>query len=361
MPRGEINIDVKSVQGASCFARATQVAAVLRFTAKGRFVRLIDMSPIANPHSRQSQKIAAAEITSRDNHWLKKFRSVLAGDREGGESIGVEGIRMVESALGSGLAMEAILVSESGEKYLSKLAVRLAERIDKKCTVLVTTDRLFAGIAATQAPQGIAALLSPPVWTMQDLLRGTPLIVMLAGVQDPGNVGTILRAAEAFGASGAIVSSAGNLGTADPLNSKALRASAGSALRLPILRDAAHTLLAQLRSSNVKVCATVPDLSGQSRKNPENGEKGILQRALKPWEVDWKSPIALLIGNEGAGLPDRMIRDADFSVTIPQVPAKTPAGIESLNAAMAATALLYEAMRQRRAAAPASVVTDKRL
>jgi len=306
------------------------------------------MSPIAHTRSRQSLRIATAEITSRDNRWLKRFRSILAGDRDAGESIGVEGLRMVEAALGSGLAVEAVLVSESGEKHLGKLA----GLIGTKCNLLRTTDRLFSGIADTQTPQGIAALLSPPAWAFQDLLRGTPLIVVLAGVQDPGNVGTILRASEAFGASGAIVTSAAGLGTADPYSPKALRASAGSALRLPLLRDTSNSLLARLQTSNVKVCATVPDLEASMRNEGESTPKAAPLHAAQPWKVDWKRPIAVLIGNEGAGLPDEMVRGADFSVTIPQAPARTPVGVESLNAAMAATVLLYEAMRQRRADAP---------
>ncbi len=171
------------------------------------------------------------------------------------------------------------------------------------------------------------------------LLLGTPLIVVLVGVQDPGNVGTILRAAEAFGATGAATCSSGAVGTADPLGPKALRASAGSALRLPILRGiSAAALLAKLRVSGVKIYAAVADTS------PSRGS-GL--RSLRPWEADWKSPSALLIGNEGAGLPEGIVRSADARVAIPQATPATPAGIESLNAAMAATVLLYEAMRQR--------------
>ena len=244
----------------------------------------------------------------------------------------------MEAALGSGLPIEALLVSESGEKHLAKLA----HLIDSKCNVLRTTDRLFAGIADTQTPQGVAVLLPPPISTAEDILRGVPLVVVLVGVQDPGNVGTIVRAAEAFGATGAIASSTGDLGTADPFGPKAMRASAGSALRLPILRNAAADIVAQLQASNVKICAAVPDVHGK-----QDGKTSGLPPLAKPWEVDWKSPTALLIGNEGAGLPDKIVAGADFRVSIPQAAATTPVGVESLNAAMAATVLLYEAMRQR--------------
>jgi TrmH family RNA methyltransferase len=162
------------------------------------------------------------------------------------------------------------------------------------------------------------------------------------GVQDPGNVGTILRAAEAFGSTGAAICSADEIGTADPFGPKALRASAGSALRLPILRGISPTdLLAQLRVSDVKVYAAVAD-TNDPRKPAADATP-----AVRPWEIDWKSPSALLIGNEGSGLPQEIVRAADARVSIPQATVKTPVGVESLNAAMAATVLLYEAMRQR--------------
>lgn len=276
-----------------------------------------------------------ATITSRDNRWLKRFRSALSGDEIGDGLVGVEGVRLVEAALGSGLSVEAILVSQSGERHLSRIEHLLSSDLQ----ILHTTDRLFEGIADTQSPQGIAALVRPEPATIENLLRGTPLVIVLVGVQDPGNVGTILRAAEAFGATGAAACSLGKLGTADPLGPKALRASAGSALRLPILRGmSSGALLAKLGASGVKTYAAVAGT---------NQDRNSAPPLLRPWEIDWKSPSALLIGNEGAGLPDEIVRSAGARVSIPQATAKVPIGIESLNAAMAATVLLYEAMRQR--------------
>jgi RNA methyltransferase, TrmH family len=276
-------------------------------------------------------------ITSRDNRWLKKFRACLAGEEENEGLTGVEGARLVESALGAGLAVEALLVSESGEKYLAQIQTSLTPEI----RILRTTDRLFASVTGTQTPQGIAALVQPKVFSVEDVLRGIPLVVVLAGVQDPGNVGTILRAAEAFGATGAATCVAAGNGTANALAPKALRSSAGAALRLPILRGVSFPILAaQLRVSGVKIYAAVP---GSYPKKESKSEPGL--RTLLPWEVDWKSPAALLIGNEGAGLPPEMVRAADAKVCIP--PAIAAVGAESLNAAMAATVLLYEAMRQR--------------
>jgi len=157
-------------------------------------------------------------------------------------------------------------------------------------------------------------------------------------VQDPGNVGTILRAAEAFGATGAATCAWGNLGTANPLAPKALRASAGSALRLPVLQGVAPPiLLAQLRMAGVKLYAACPErMENVASKSA----------SLSPWEADLRGPVALLVGNEGAGLPPEVERSTDALVRIPLAP-----GVESLNAAVAASVLLYEASRQRGAQA----------
>ena len=289
------------------------------------FVTLLRMAERRKTNPQENLSELPAVITSRDNRWLKRYRSALAGEHSGDDFVGVEGVRMVEAALGSGLPVESLLVSKSGERHLSRLAPLLASGLQ----ILRTTDRLFSGVADTQKPQGVA----------EDVVEGLALVVVLVGVQDPGNVGTILRAAEAFGVTGAATCA----GTANPLSPKALRASAGSALRLPILRSASSaTLLAQLRVSKVKLYAAVPDC------NSHNGGRSDATPTVKrPWEADWKSRVALLIGNEGAGLPEEIVRSCDARVTIPQRKSKGPMGVESLNAAMAGTVLLYEAMRQR--------------
>jgi TrmH family RNA methyltransferase len=171
---------------------------------------------------------------------------------------------------------------------------------------------------------------------------GTSLIVVLVGVQDPGNVGTIVRAAEAFGASGAATCPADGIGTADPFGPKAMRASAGSSMRLPIASAVSPPiLLAQLRINGLKVYAAIaaPEDSKNKASNADWSRCA--------WDIDWKAPAAILIGNEGAGLPADLVRSADAGVYIPQAAATAAVGIESLNAAMAASVLLYEAMRHR--------------
>jgi RNA methyltransferase, TrmH family len=288
----------------------------------------------------RKQPSEPALLTSRDNRWLKRFRVCLAGEQISEDGfVGVEGVRLVEAALYSGLPVAALLVSDSGERHLGRLRASLSPDMQ----ILRTTDRLFAGIADTQTPQGVAVLVRPATATIKDVIRGVALLVVLVGVQDPGNVGTILRSAEAFGATGAVTCSAVAIGTANPFAPKALRASAGSALRLPILQGMSPAiLLAQLRVSGVKLYAAVSDHCAQERRQTD-----AVPPLVRPWEADWKSPAALLIGNEGAGLPAEVVRAADARVSIPQTPATLPAGVESLNAAMAATVLLYEAMRQR--------------
>jgi len=296
----------------------------------------------------------AAILTSRDNRWLKEFRVAL---REGlpteSGCVGVEGVRLVEEALRSGCPIQAVLFSESGERHRERLS-SLVDRPEMAFPVLRTTDRLFEGLADTEHPQGVAALVKPRETTFDDLVRApqaacAPLLVILAGVQDPGNVGTILRTAAAFGATGAATAAAGISGTANPFSPKALRASAGAALHLPILAGMSLSiLLAQLRVAGIRTLASsvrelparLADAEDALKRAPTASEATALPVA--PWEVDWCQPVALLVGNEGAGLPEDVERSADARIRIPMA-----GGIESLNAAAAAAVVFYEAARQR--------------
>jgi RNA methyltransferase, TrmH family len=280
---------------------------------------------------------SSARISSRDNKWLKEFRMALRGGlpTESG-AVGVEGPRLVEEALRSACPIRGVLYSESGERHHARLAPYL-DRPEVNIPVLHTTDRLFAGIADTESPQGVAALVCPRSFTMEEILRtgegcSSPLILVLVGVQDPGNVGTILRSASAFGASAAITAASGQSGTASPFAPKALRASAGAALHLPVLAGhAAVAAIEQLRARGIYVMAS------SSRESP-----GTSQPLLSPWQVNWCRPVALLIGNEGQGLHEEIERAADALIRIP-----IASTVESLNAAAAAAVLFYEAARQR--------------
>src|SRR5271167_98725 len=181
---------------------------------------------------------APGVLTSRENRWLKEFRMALRGGLPTASgSVGVEGVRLVEEALRSGCRIEAVLFSESGERHRERLAPWI-DRPEMAFPVLRTTDRLFDGIADTEHPQGVALLVEPRKVELADLLATpegacSPLLVVLAGVQDPGNVGTILRTAAAFGATGVVTTATGQSGTASPFAPKAMRASAGASLYLP--------------------------------------------------------------------------------------------------------------------------------
>jgi len=287
---------------------------------------------------RGEQREQEGLLTSRDNRWLKAFRAALRGaGPRAGEPIGVEGPKLVQEALRSGLEAEALLFSESGERDAEHVlrAASESETGIPRLRILRTTDKLFASVAGTDAPQGVAALFRQREWTLEDVLRGpgamreaAPLVAVLAAVQDPGNVGTVVRSAEAFGATGVIATR----GAADPWSPKALRASAGSALRLPLQRGMAiPILIAQLKIADVRIYA-----AASKQDSPE-------RRAAVLEETDLRGPVAIFIGNEGSGLPPEMLRAADGIVSIP-----TSGAVESLNAGIAASIVLYEAARQRK-------------
>lgn len=265
---------------------------------------------------------AGTQITSRDNQWLKTFRAALRSSRPEENRIALEGSHLVTEAIRSELKIEALLVSASGEKHLTELQSQL----DHSTHILHTSDKLFASVADTETPQGIAALARAPESKLEDMLIVDPLVIVLVAAQNPGNVGAILRSAEAFGATGAIATR----GTAHPYSPKALRASSGSSLRLPVIADlAAPIALTQLHVSGLQI------LAASSSRNAA---------AKRPDELDLRAPFALLIGNEGTGLPPEVERSADALVRI-----QLAESVDSLNAAVAASLILYEAARQRRA------------
>lgn len=288
-----------------------------------------------------AEHLTADLITSRDNKWLKTFRTALRGTGPAeNDPIAIEGRKLVEDSLRSGLEAVALLVSESGERELEYVLRAASESVAgiPRARVLRTTDKLFESVAGTETPQGVAALFRQPAWQFEDVLRGAasadgaflaraPLLVVMAGVQDPGNVGTIVRSAEAFGATGAVTTR----GSADPWSPKAVRASAGSALRLPLLRGTAvPVLLAQLRVADVKIVAA---------SSHAVAERGTERHVA----ADVRDSVAIFIGNEGAGLPQEVEHAADARIAIP-----IAESVESLNAGIAASIVLYEAARQRK-------------
>jgi TrmH family RNA methyltransferase len=288
-----------------------------------------------------AEHLTADLITSRDNKWLKTFRAALRGIGPAeNDPIAVEGRKVVEDCLRSGLEAVALLVSESGERELEYVLRAASESVTgiPRARVLRTTDKLFESVAGTETPQGVAALFRQPEWQFEDVLRGAaspdgaflgrvPLLVVMAGVQDPGNVGTIVRSAEAFGATGAVTTR----GSADPWSPKAVRASAGSALRLPVLRSmTVPVLLAQLRVADVRIVAASSHGTAEPGAEPRDA-------------ADLCDSAAIFIGSEGAGLPPEVEHAADTRISIP-----ITESVESLNAGIAASIVLYEAARQRK-------------
>jgi TrmH family RNA methyltransferase len=259
-------------------------------------------------------------ITSRSNPRVKQLRAAFAGHaRLSGGLIAIEGEHLLVEALRAGLAFKSIFLSD----HVSPPAW-----LPSSVELLMLTEEVFASVVDTQSPQGIAALLVPPVWTLDDAFPAgkTPLLLIAAGLQDPGNLGTLIRSAEAFGATAVLTTP----GAVSQWNQKALRASAGSVFRMPVV--AANLAELSTLKSRLRLFAAVAD-SGDDRAN-----------AVPINSAHFGQPCALLIGNEGAGLSSELLQIADTRNTIP-----TPGPVESLNAAIAGSLLLYEASRQRQA------------
>ncbi len=253
-------------------------------------------------------------VTSRSNARVKQLRAAFAGQaRLASGLIAIEGDHLLEESVRSSQALKTVFLSERRD---------LPDYVPRGVEVVRLATDVLQSCVETQTPQGIAALLVPPVHTVEAMLVGTPLILIAVALQDPGNLGTLIRSAEAFGATGVLTTP----GTVSPWNQKAMRASAGSVFRLPVAAATAGAMEV-LEQQGVRLFAALKDDA----------------RAID--EVDLRKPCALLIGNEGAGLSDDWVRLADQRVTIP-----CPGWVESLNAAVAGSLLLYEASRQRRRA-----------
>ena len=225
-----------------------------------------------------------------------------------------ESFHLLDEVLRGNCRVDVVLASQSASPEAQR---RLRTRSDVRLAVV--PDRLFDAVAATEASQGVIVLVRPPSWTLEQLFGKLPLVIVLDGIQDPGNAGAILRAAEAFGSSGLIFAE----GTVSPYNPKVVRASAGSVFRVPLVQGlAAGEIQAAFAHKRLTVYASVPN-QGQAVHVAD------LARAC-----------AVIIGSEGRGVSDRL-REGAAALHIPT------ASVESLNAAMAAGILLYEAQRQR--------------
>jgi len=258
---------------------------------------------------------SAETIRSRQNARLKDLRRRLLHPGIGTDGlIAIEGDHLLHEAERSGLRFDTVFLR--GDRVATG-----EHAFPSHVKILAIAADAFNHACATDSPQGIAALVAAPQWKLESLLAvSEPRIVILAGLQDPGNVGTIIRSAEAFAASGVLLIP----GSVSPWNQKALRASAGSSFRLPIVSLGDVSQLRRLAEKHIPTYACVAD-AGESIYNSDLG-----------------APIAFVIGNEGAGIPDEILPFCDGSLRVP-----CPGNVESLNAAIAASIVLYEASRQR--------------
>ncbi|MGA8109191.1 MAG: RNA methyltransferase [Acidobacteriaceae bacterium] len=270
-------------------------------------------------------------VQSRQNARVRELRAAFSrAPRESGEVIGIEGEHLLAEAIRSGVRLRSVFLrrdpasSDAGRRDAS---LRLLDRLHPPAAVplIELTSALFDSAVDTESPQGIAALVEPPRFSLAEALAGpAPLVLVTAALQDPGNFGTLVRSAEAFGATGILALP----GTVSVWNPKTLRATAGSAFRLPVIYEKSSLAFAALAERKIPVLAAVP-----AAAHPD---------AVPCSRADLRGPTALLIGNEGSGLSQDLLDRAQSCITIPM-----PGPVESLNAAIAAGILLYEAARQR--------------
>jgi TrmH family RNA methyltransferase len=256
------------------------------------------------------------DITSRQHPIVRAFRSAARGESDAAL---LDGWHLLHDAVAAGVAIRTVAVCGApGDARDAALVADLA----RQCDVLVVSRAVMDAMSPVRAPAGVVALASRRRSDIADVVRRWPPLVLVASdIQDPGNAGAIVRSAEAGGSTGVIFTGA----SADPWGWKALRAAMGSTFRLPVVLqpDSAATAAALARAQ-VRLVAAVPR-GGTSMYN-----------------IDLSGPVALVLGGEGAGLADAVVRAADARLSIPM-----QAPVESLNVAVAAALLTYEARRQR--------------
>lgn len=261
------------------------------------------------------------KITSRDNSLLRRARAVRDGKVE--DLIFVEGLRLCEEALMSGLEIDSVIFSDEIQKKAR--AGTLIADLGKVCERLASvSEKLLETVSYTKTPQGIVVLAKRPISgraKLEEKQDRASLVVILHGINNPVNVGAILRTAEAAGATGIVTTQH----TSDPFSPKSLRGAMGSAFRLPMWTAAAYTdVLSWCAQHKIKTVGA--DARGSSLYT----------------EIDWTEPRALLVGPESSGLSEEEMEVTDEAVRIPM-----QGNVESLNVGVAAAIVLYEAARQR--------------
>ena len=257
-----------------------------------------------------------APITSRTNTRVKALRVAFSGKaRMPGEIVGLEGEHLLLEAMRSGLALETVFVREGSEQRLGAPALR---GLAAQEFVLLSRD-VFDSAVTTTSPQGLAATMRIPAESVLEMRADPGVFLFVEDLQDPGNLGTLIRSAEAFGARCVYATPA----TVNAWSPKVMRASAGSVFRLPVFVVTLKEFAEAMKCDGVRAFAAVVREAG----------------AVSLHASSLLAPCAVMIGNEGAGLSGDALKVAAERVWI-------PCGVESLNAAIAGSVLLYEAARQ---------------
>ena len=253
-------------------------------------------------------------ISSRQNPIIRYFRNVVSGKIP--DRVLLDGDHLIEEGLTSGVGIEVAAFTDQ------IAANRFARRVAGAASTLIVTSAVLKALSPVQSPSGSVALAVRPEIDLERVFARTPqLILLLHDVQDPGNVGAIVRAAEGCGATGIVCSER----TADPFGWKALRGSMGSSFRVPLAtRQSLPEAIDVARGKGLRIFAT-----------SARGGTPLHQCNLR-------MPAAIVLGGEGAGLPSSVMEAADERLTIPMQPP-----VESLNVAIAAALVIYEAARQR--------------
>lgn len=259
-------------------------------------------------------------ITSPANERLKHARRVRDGREP--NSIFVEGERLIEECLQSRLPLSSCFHSQEPSQRAQAILNQMAQR---GCQSFAVTEAALAAVSDTVSTQGLILIAGRPVMKLDQVLAKpdgkAPFVLCLDAVQDPGNFGTIVRTAEAAGASGVVALT----GCVDAYAPKTLRSAMGSAFRLPIATGVSpEKLLSKARATGLRVVAAA------------------MEAEVTYTNFDWGQPTILILGNEATGISAELLAQCDTRVSIPLRPP-----VESLNVAAAAAVLLFEAAKQR--------------
>lgn len=262
-------------------------------------------------------------ISSRQHPIVREYRDLAASADVDGARLLLDGAHLVREALAAGLSFDSVAVAVVHTATDSEEGVLARALEDRGVATFAVRDAAFGAVSPVRAPSGIVAIVRRRLTTAEAIAEQQGLFaLMISDVQDPGNLGSLVRVAEAAGLTGVIACGA----SANPFSWKAVRGSMGSVLRLPTARSRSlPQTLAALRRSGARTIAATP------------------RDGSEPDAVDWSGSIALLVGGEGRGLDDDLIAACDERVSVPMAPP-----VESLNVAAAGAVLVYAAWRARR-------------